>query len=207
MKDSNSRANASTSGRIRSSQKRIAALWPHYPLGIALVLVGVLNILDGLRLPLTVLRRIHALNGLAESLSALGGTAQSILGLMLVLAGVGMLWRLVSAWTLSVLLLVLSVGVNVAQSRWGLTISLQIILLGALLWARHRFTRRTILANFVFSVSSILSILAYGLFGSYLLGTGFRPEIHDLNTAFYFTITTLSTVAFGDIVPVTHEAR
>src|SRR5208283_2957673 len=67
--------------------------------------------------------------------------------------------------------------------------------------------RRTILANFVFSMSSIFAILAYGVFGSYLLGTGFRPEIHDLNTAFYFTITTLSTVAFGDIVPVTSEAR
>jgi hypothetical protein len=51
-------------------------------LAIPLALVGVLNILDGLRLPLTELRQIRSLNGLAESLSALGGPFQILLGLM-----------------------------------------------------------------------------------------------------------------------------
>jgi voltage-gated potassium channel len=190
-----------------SAQRRLAALWPHYPLATALVLVGALNILDGLRLPLTVLQRIHALNGLAESLSALGGTVQVILGLMLVLAGMGLLRRMVSAWTLSMLLLTLAVGVNVAQERWGFTLAFQVLLLAALYWTKDHFIHRTILASMVFSLSGAFAILAYGIFGSYLLGKGFRPEIQDLNTASYFTITTLSTVGFGDIVPVTTEAR
>jgi voltage-gated potassium channel len=56
-------------------------------------------------------------------------------------------------------------------------------------------------------LSSILAVLAYGAFGSFLLGNGFRPEIHDLDTATYFAITALSTVGFGDIVPVSNEAR
>jgi len=88
-------------------------------LAIALALVGVLNILDGLRLPLTELRQIRSLNGLAESLSALGGPVQILLGLMLVLAGAGLLWRVVSAWTLSVLLLVITVGVNRSPGTMG----------------------------------------------------------------------------------------
>jgi voltage-gated potassium channel len=162
---------------------------------------------DGLSLPLKVLKRIHALNGLGESLSALGGTAQVILGLMLVLAGMGLLWRWVSAWTFSFLLLVITVGVNVAQAHWGGSLALQAVLLGGLLCAKPYFVRRTLLAPLVFSLSSILAVLAYGVFGSYLLGNGFRPEIHDLDTATYFAITALSTVGFGDIVPVSTEAR
>jgi voltage-gated potassium channel len=205
MKDSQRKYSAR--GRSGVSQRRLAALWPHYPLGLALVLVGALNLLDGLRLPLTVVERIHALNGLAESLSALGGTVQVILGSMLVLAGLGLLRRMVSAWTLSVLLLVLVVCVNIAQQRWGLTLASQVLLLGALFWAKKHFTRRTVLARIMFSVSGALATLAYGVFGSYLLGKGFRPPIQDLNTACYFTITTLSTVGFGDFVPITAETR
>lgn len=188
-------------------KSQFVTLWPQGPLAVVLALVGALNILDGLNLPLTVLQRSHTLNGLAESLHALGGTAQVLLGLMLGLAGVGLLWRLVSAWTLSVLLLVVTVGVNVAQQRWGFSLALQGILLGALLWAKPCFTRRTILASIVFSLSGIVAVLAYGVLGSFLLGKGFRPEIQDLNQALYYTIVTLSTVGYGDIVPVTAEAR
>ncbi len=196
-----------THGGAARIRQQFVALWPQGPLALVLVLVGVLNILDGLNLPVRLLQRSRALNGLAESLSALGGTAQIILGLMLVLVGIGLMGRLVSAWTLSVLLLVVTVGVNIAQERWGLSLALQALLLAALVWAKPYFTRRTILASILFSVSGILAILAYGVFGSYLLGKGFHPEILDLNTAFYYTIITLSTVGYGDIVPVTTEAR
>lgn len=207
MKDSNLRPDTATRGRRFASKQRLAALWPHFPLGIALALVGMLNILDGLRLPLGIMQRIGPLNGLGESLSALGGTVQAILGSMLVLAGAGLLWQMVSAWTVSVLLLIVTVGVNVAQQRWGLTLAFQVLLLAALFWSKDRFVRRTILARIVFSLSGALAILAYGVFGSFLLGKGFRPPIQNLNTACYFTVTTLSTVGFGDIVPVTTETR
>jgi voltage-gated potassium channel len=207
MKDSESTPSASSGPRARRAPKPFTAMWPHWPLGFALMLVGVLNVLDGLSVPVRVLQRIQALNGLAESLSALGGTIQVILGVMLVLAGLGLLWRMVSAWTLSVLLLTLTVGVNLAERRWGWTLALQTFLLAALFWTKHHFTRRTVLASVVFSLSSAVAILAYGVFGSYLLGKGFNPPIRGLDTAFYFTITTLSTAAFGDIVPVTPEAR
>lgn len=202
-----SRINSAAQNRVSATRSRLASLWPHYPLGAALALVGALNILAGLSLPLTMLQRFHALNGLAESLSALGGTVQVILGVMLVLVGMGLCRRMASAWTLSVLLLILAVGLNAAQQRWGFTFGFQVVLLAALFRTRDYFFRRTILFNIVFSLSGALSILAYGVFGSFLLGKDFRPQILDLNTACYFTTTTLSTVGFGDIVPITTASR
>lgn len=176
-------------------------------MGAVLVLIGILNILDGLSLPLRVLQRLRALNGLAESLSAIGGTAQVILGLMLFVAGIGLLRRLSFAWALGVMLLVITTGVSVARHHWGIGLALQAVMLGVMFLTKHCFTRRTAVANLVFSLSGIFAILAYGVFGSLLLGSGFRPAIQDLNTAFYFTIVTLSTVGYGDIVPATPEAR
>ncbi|HEY1686041.1 MAG TPA: NAD-binding protein [Tepidisphaeraceae bacterium] len=196
-----------TSGFGKQIEKQFSAFWPQWPLAFVIVLIGILNILDGLRLPLTVLRRVHEINGLTESLSALGGTAQVILGVMLFVAGIGLLRRLSFAWTLALLLLITTVAINVARSRWGAGLALQTVMLGLLVLARNHFTRRTASSSIILSLSSIFAILAYGTVGSFLVGDGFRPPITDLSSAFYFTIVTLSTVGYGDIVPVSTEAR
>jgi voltage-gated potassium channel len=81
------------------------------------------------------------------------------------------------------------------------------LLLGVLFFFKKRFSRRTVLASLLLSLTSIAAVMLYGVFGSYLLGKGFAPPIADLETASYFTITTLSTVGYGDIVPKTPEAR
>lgn len=188
-------------------RQQLLELWPQGPLAAVLILAGALNIADGLKLPMTLAGRINELAGLAQSLSALGGTMQAILGLLFVVSGIGLLRRLTSAWTLSVLLLVVMLGINIAQSKWGVNFAMQVLLLGALFFFRRRFTRRTAFASVVLSLSSILAVLLYGVFGSYLLGKGFEPPILDFQTAAYFSITTLSTVGFGDIVPKSPEAR
>lgn len=197
-------------GRRRQSwldPHRLAAWWPQWPIAVVLAVAGVLNIVDGLSLPLSALKQLRVLNGLAESVSAVGGTAQVIVGLMLVVAGVGLLRRLSFAWTLTVLLLVISVGMHVVQRHWGPGLALEGLVLASLLLVRRRFNRRTALGSFMLSLSSIIAILGYGVLGSYLLGGGFNPPIRNLTTACYYTIVTLSTVGYGDIVPVTTEAR
>jgi voltage-gated potassium channel len=183
------------------------ALLPRVPLAVALGGVGLLNILDGLKLPLARLRSITALSSLEESFSAVGGTAEVILGTLLVVVGIGLLRRLSFAWTLAVLLLIVSVALDFARTKHGIGLTLEVIMLGALIVTRGNFTRRTVAASVVFSLTNIFAIMAYGIIGSYLLGKGFSPEIHDLNTACYFAVTSLSTVGYGDIVPVTSEAR
>jgi voltage-gated potassium channel len=176
-------------------------------LAVALGIVGVLNILGGLRLPLAGLRSISALGTLEESLSAVGGTAEVILGILLLVVGLGLLRRLSFAWTLAVLLLVISLVLNCVQARHSIGSALQILMLAGLILSRRRFTRRKTAATLLFSITNILAIFAYAVIGSFLLGNGFNPPIHDLNTACYFAVTSLSTVGYGDIVPVTSEAR
>lgn len=188
-------------------RKQLATLWPHCPLALAVALVGVLNILSGLNLPLAMLQRSRALNGLAESLHTLGNTAQVLLGAMLLLVGVGLFRRIVSAWPLGVLLLTITVGINAAKENWGLSFAFQAVLLGGLIWAKRYFNRRTVLAGILFSVGGIIAVLAYGVLGTYLLRDGFQPPIQNWNESFYFTIVTLSTVGYGDITPHTAETR
>ena len=207
MSDQKPPTEYSTKSRGLPGRPQIMALLPHAPLACVLAFIGLLNILDGLSLPMAAFERAGPLSGLAASMSALGGSAQIILGAMLVLSGIGLLWRLVSAWTLSVSLLVVTVAVNIAQKNWGPSLVLPALLLGFMFWAKRYFTRRTILASLLFSVSGILAVLAYGTIGTYLLRTGFKPPVENWSTAFYYTIVTLSTVGYGDIVPVSPEAR
>ncbi|MEJ2672369.1 MAG: ion channel [Deltaproteobacteria bacterium] len=178
-----------------------------WPLALALVLSGATNIESGLRYNLMPFSQIEPFKVVARSLSVLGSSTQVILGVCLVLVGIGLIGRYATAWAFAVLLTAVTVGVNLAQGYRGVGLIFPCLIFLALLMLRHYFTRRTATANYIFSLMGILAILAYGSFGSYMLGNGFRPPIHKLTSAFYFTIITLSTVGYGDIVPVTQETR
>ncbi|MGA7802684.1 MAG: NAD-binding protein [Gammaproteobacteria bacterium] len=193
--------------RWRQLSHTVWALWPQWPLAAALVLSGALNIMGGLRYHLTALNTVATFNGVGQALSALGSTTQVILGITLVVVGIGLVWRLHTAWAFGVLLLIVTVGVNAVRHQWGPSLLVPGVLLLAMLALRNHFTHRTVLANYLISTVSILAILAYGSVGAYLLGSGFRPRITDLQSGLYFTIVSLSTVGYGDIVPVSGEAR
>lgn len=193
--------------RLRLGLNWVLALHPEWPLALALMLSGAINIETGLRYNLVPFSQIGPLSSVGQSLSVLGSSTQAILGACQVLVGIGLIGRLTAAWAFAVLLLAVTVGVNLAQGYRGASLIFSGLMLLALLILRRYFTRRTTIANFVFSFMGILAILAYGSFGTYMLGDGFHPKIHDLTTAFYFTIISLATVGYGDIVPVTYETR
>ena len=207
MEASNPQSNPMADAKVLPGRKNLAAWLPHVPLAAALWFVGVINILHGLRLPLEMLRTLTALNDLEASLSAVGGSAEVILGIVLIIAGIGLVRRLSFAWTLAVLVIVITLAIELARARRGMGLVLQVIILTCLILTRRHFTRKTAMASLVFSLTNILAILAYGIIGSFLLGKGFSPEIHDFSTACYFAVSSLSTVGYGDIVPVTPETR
>ncbi|MFW6122897.1 MAG: NAD-binding protein [Thermodesulfobacteriota bacterium] len=163
--------------------------------------------MSALRYQPILFEQLRHLGLVTKPLSFLGNVAQIVLGAVLVGVGIALLWRLASAWAFAVLLLSITVALNLAQEKWGFSLFLSGFILLALLFFRKHFTRQTFLANFFFSLISILAILAYGILGTYILGEGFEPPVHDLVSAFYFIIITLATVGYGDITPVSPEAR
>ncbi|WP_323159471.1 ion channel, partial [Pseudomonas marginalis] len=61
-------------------------------------------------------------------------------------------------------------------------------------------------AGFV-AVICIVALLIYSIFGTLYIGTEFSPNIKDVPTALYFALVCMTTVGFGDIVPISVDAR
>lgn len=179
-------------------------IWPQVPLALVLVAAGAINILDGIHTG--SLGELETL-GKQASFGALGSMAQITLGVVLVLSGFGLLWRVRVAWSFSILLLLITIGVNIAQSNFGGTMIVPVAVVLLLIALQHHFQRRTLLGNSLVSIVSVVAVACYGTFGIYLLGNQFEPRIHSLVTALYFLVETLSTTGYGDYHPVTHMAQ
>lgn len=176
-------------------------------MALALMAAGAANVLRSLQFDLLPFGQFSPHMELERSLAILGNSTQAILGFGFIFVGFGLLRRLLAAWSFGVILLLVSLGVNLAQHHWGERLIFPgMFLLAMLVWRRH-FNRQTGVTSTAISLIGIFSIMAYGTFGSYVLGNGFSPAIHDLSTAFYFTVITLSTVGYGDITPITPETR
>ena len=86
-------------GKGKALLGSLRSLWPQVPLGSAVILAGVLNIIDGQRYPAIALSGLEPLLELDSSLWALGSGSEVFLGGLLVLVGLGLLWRLSVAWS------------------------------------------------------------------------------------------------------------
>lgn len=140
-----------------------------------------------------------------------GGIAQMsrlMLGLGVQVMAVGLLYRARIAWAMSLLLLA-AVG---SYSLWhgpghlGL-LAYTVVLIALLVAYWRRFDRASLTAGSLFAVLSVVSLLVYAVFGVLYLGDEFAPPVHDPVTALYFSIVSMSTVGYGDIVPHTDAAR
>jgi len=57
------------------------------------------------------------------------------------------------------------------------------------------------------SLFIIFAIFLYGILGTLLIGDQFKPHIHDAIMALYYTGEVVTTLGFGDILPITHTAQ
>lgn len=189
------------------------SVWPHGPLGLLLVLVGAVNVLTGLQSrgfspAYQILAQVVPLSELSQevSLGILGSGVQVLLGGGMLLTGVGLFWRLRSAWAFSILLLVIAIVVDLFSQRPIEGVLLSAVALAALVVWQSRFSQRSLIGSYLMSLIGLLAVFAYGVLGSLLLGNRFQPNIHDVYTALYFTVVTLSTVE-SNIYPATPEAK
>jgi voltage-gated potassium channel len=122
-----------------------------------------------------------------------------LLGIGLILMSLGLPLRARIAWAISLLLAFLSAGLAVwFAHRLDAVFITNILLIAALLVYSRRFNHSSLAAGSLFALLGV---------GSLWFGAGYAPSIRSLHTAFYYTVETMSTVGYGDIVPRTLEAR
>lgn len=121
----------------------------------------------------------------------------------------GLLRRSRVAWNMA-LLLVATAAVSTlftGHHKGGLLLIYFLLVLSALLISWRHFDRASVTASTLFALTSVAMLIMYATFGSYYLGAQYRPAITDLVTALYYSMVTMSTVGYGDIVPQTSEAK
>ncbi len=189
-------------------------LWfPHVPLAILVGFQGVLHILLALG-SLRSMMRLLATPSLATLAGGVGvlriGDASHIaIGVLLVLVAFGMLWRSRLAWVMAFMVTLAMVALEFspltrASRPLEIFSVLQVLLLLA---ARRSFVRASLATATLFALTAVMLTLGYGTFGAMFLGNGFNPHINSYINAAYFSVETMSTVGYGDITPVTRDAR
>ena len=178
-------------------------LWyPHWPLS------AVLMVLAGYALS----RSFPTIrwDELAGHLGMVMAFLQSLLAVALLVSAVGMLFRMRVAWISALLSAAGSLALRFLAHSVALPLIWVIfdgLVFVALLRMGRHFAHKSAASATLFAAVSLALLLSYATVGALFLGTGFSPSIHHLLTALYFSVVTLSTVGYGDIVPKTPEAR
>ncbi|MBN2856465.1 MAG: NAD-binding protein [Halothiobacillaceae bacterium] len=188
------------------------AWFPHVPIALAVGLSGLLQINQTVHL----LRDFFALpqetlTQLTGGLSTLAirGVPHDVIGIVLLIMSMGLLLRSRLAWMVTVLMSLASLILELTPfaSQPMALIGFHALVLLLLLSNRGHFQSASLATGTLFSITGIVLTLGFGVVGAYVLGEQFKPIIPDFPTALYFTIVTMSTVGYGDIIPITTQAR
>lgn len=112
------------------------------------------------------------------------------------------------AWCVSLILLVTIFFLDVAvYHQAGTQAYTSLALAIVLVISRRAFPHHSLTsAGFVAFICTI-SLLSFSMLGSLYIGDEFKPHITTLMDAFYFSIVCMTTLGFGDIVPISSNAR
>jgi voltage-gated potassium channel len=185
------------------------AWFPHFPLALAVGLTGGLVLFNVYGSAFHLAVNIASLEEISKSLAftALSKFSETAAGIILVLMSLGLLRRSRLAWFVTLLLTGATLGIVLFRQYSEYLIWYSGALFVSLLLSGRHFNKTSLAAGSLFALSSILLFLAYGVFGSYILGKDFSPHIENLSSALYFTVVTISTVGYGEITPSTEMAR
>jgi voltage-gated potassium channel len=180
--------------------------FPHLPLAVLLIIGGAWLLRDDVG--------SHWQRYIAQIAAGTFDMPPSMLPPILIGGGMltmalALLWRSRIAWVMALLLVAtaaISTRFGTHATGYALLVYFLLVLAALLSCYRH-FDRSSVAASTLFALTSVAMLLVYATFGSYYLGAEYRPAITDLVTALYYSMVTMSTVGYGDIVPLTAEAK
>ncbi len=197
---------------------RLDVWFPHAPLAFAVGIAGALALLPTIQQYSDEYLHLQ-LNGLFDALHPLAagvpelilrGVPTAVIGGLQVFIAVGLLARSRLAWISGLLITAaqLALAILYTHEHWFSTPVLYlVVLLLALAVSGQSFRKSSLAAGTLFALAATVLLLVYGVLGSLILGEGFAPAIVSLPQAMYFTVVTMSTVGYGDILPKSDDAR
>ncbi|WP_336036314.1 NAD-binding protein [Halobacterium yunchengense] len=145
------------------------------------------------------------------AVSQVAGFTGALTGFLMVMSAFGLRRGLRVAWysTLVLLPVTLLQGLVQATPYSVPLVVLSVVSFPLLAAARGRFDEPLSLSTSQLAAGGALfGVQAYGTIGTYALrGDRGFPGVATLLDAFYYTLVTSSTVGYGDLAPVTQEAR
>ncbi|MHB1322073.1 MAG: voltage-gated potassium channel protein [Acidithiobacillus ferrivorans] len=184
--------------------------YPHFPIAAAVGFLGIFNILPALE-HLLGLSYVGSLAAVSHSfvLDAFRGIPQGAAGVILLIMSLGLLFRSRFAWALVLIMAMAILAFGIYRHPYQISVLLYYnAALVLFLWVfRGHFNRSSLATGTLFALVGAIMVVSYGVFGAYILGDGFKPQIHSLSTALYFSVVTMATVGYGDILPVNNESR
>ncbi|WP_291521139.1 voltage-gated potassium channel protein [Acidithiobacillus sp.] len=184
--------------------------YPHFPIAAAVGFLGLFNILPALE-HLLGLSYVGRLADVSHSfvLDAFRGIPQGAAGIILLIMSLGLLFRSRFAWAIVLIMAMAILVFGIYRHPHQISVLLYYnAALVFFLWIfRGRFNRSSLATGTLFALVGAIMVMSYGVFGAYILGNGFKPQIHSLSSALYFSVVTMATVGYGDILPVSNESR
>ncbi len=200
------------------SRGRLDLWFPQLPFALAVGIAGTLALLPTIRryaqeyFHLQLSGLFNALHPLSTGVPQLilRGVPTAIVGSLQIFIAIGLLSSSRLAWISALLITLaqLALAIGFSHEAWDSGAVIYIFALFiALALSGDSFKKSSLAAGTLFALAASILLLVYGVLGSIILGAGFAPPIVSLPQAIYFTVVTMSTVGYGDIIPKSDNAR
>tara|TARA_B100001971_G_scaffold65047_1_gene59825 strand:+ start:1715 stop:2422 length:708 start_codon:yes stop_codon:yes gene_type:complete len=173
---------------------------------ILVLLLGIFNIIVSI---LALQTRGLVLQLLTHEIVQFLGFSQLVVGWIMTVISYGLHRKDRFAWQAALILLLVSVVLNSLQVNiFGMVFSIIIFVLVYSSGQKYRLHLPFFLdIKYIALAWAIVFVILYGTVGSFFYGSEFTPPIDNYIKAFYYTVTIITTVGFGDILPASDVAR
>ncbi|WP_336328387.1 NAD-binding protein [Halovenus sp. HT40] len=144
-----------------------------------------------------------------EVVQEAAGFTGAVTGFLLLLSAWSLRHRHRAGWYATMLLLPVTAAHGLIQATaYSLPlVVLSLLSMPALAYNYRRFDRPASLSNTqIAALIALTGTLGYGTVGTYALREEFG-QVNSVLDAFYYTVVTASTVGYGDVTPLSQEAR